>query len=223
MKKIWFVSAVLAIVSVIFVAQTPAPTQDPKAQGILDAMSNKYKAMTSFKAGFSLNIQNAGTKLNENSSGVIKVKGNKFHLDLKKQEIYNNGTTVWTYVKSANEVTITDYEPAENEITPDKIHTIYKKGYKYRFVEEKNIGGVITEVVELNPIDFRNSKFHKIVIEISKADKSLKTWKIYEKNNNVQTYSITSFQPNIPVTDADFNFDPKKYPAGLKTEELRDR
>lgn len=49
--------------------------------------------------------------INETSEGEIIVQGPKFNLKLSGQEIINNGTTVWTYLKESNEVNITNYEP----------------------------------------------------------------------------------------------------------------
>jgi len=214
MKK--YLSLFVCMVVVILMASA----QDQKAQGILDAMSKKYKEMPAFKAKFSFTLDNPQAKVNESSEGDIFVKGAKFHLKMGNQEIYNNGTTVWTYLKDVNEVNISTYEPEENEVTPTKIYTLYKQGYKYRFIEEKTYNGVVYDVIELNPEDFKKSKFFKIKIEISKADKSVRSWKIYEKNGSTYTYMIKAFTPNLKLEDTYFNFDKSKY-AGVTVEDLR--
>ena len=192
---------------------------DSKAQNILDAMSKKYKDMSSFKAKFSFKLVNKQASVNESTEGDIEVKGAKFHLKMGKQEIYNNGTTVWTYLIKENEANVSSYEPEENEISPTKIYTLYKNGYKYRYLNEKAYNGVIYDVIELNPIDAKKSKFFKIKIEVSKSNKSIRSWEIYEKNGSVYTYMIKAFTPNLKLEDAYFNFDKSKYP-GVSIVEL---
>ncbi|MCS6823557.1 MAG: outer membrane lipoprotein carrier protein LolA [Cytophagaceae bacterium] len=218
MKKVIFILAVNLTVHLGHAQQVI--TQDPKAQNILDAMSKKYKDMNSFKARIVMTLDNTKNGVKESSEGDIVVKGTKFHIKTDKQEIYNNGTTVWTYIKDANEVNITTYEPEEDEVTPTKIYTIYKEGYKYRYVEDKVYNGVTYEVVELNPNDIKKNKFSKIKIEVNKKDRSIHTWKIFEKNGNVYSYSVKNFTSNIAVTDNYFNFDQSKYP-GVIVNDLR--
>ena len=215
MKKL--VGLLICLVSFGFSAQAQG---EAKAQVILDAMSKKYKDMPAFKAKFSFSLVNPQAKVKETSEGDIMVKGAKFHLKMGNQEIFNNGTTVWTYLKDVNEVNISSYEPEENEVTPTKIYTLYKKGYKYHFLEEKVYNGVVYDVIELNPEDIKKSKFFKIKIEVSKADKSVRSWNIFEKNGSVYTYMIKSFTPNLKLEDAYFNFDKSKY-ANVQVEDLR--
>ncbi|MCU0429911.1 MAG: outer membrane lipoprotein carrier protein LolA [Cytophagaceae bacterium] len=213
MNKLAFVMAI------VFASFSALAQNDPKALGILDAMSKKYKEMASFKARFSYTLENTAAKTKESSGGDIIVKGPKFHLKMANQEIYNNGTTVWTYIKESNDVNITNNDPEEDELNPSKIYNLYKQGYKYRYLEDKIINGVTYEVVELNPEDTRK-KFFKIKIEIKKTDHSLHSWQIFEKNGNRYSWSVTEFTPNFKVEDTYFNFDKNKYP-GVNVEDLR--
>lgn len=193
--------------------------QDPKAQVILDEMSKKYKEMPSFKAKFSYTLENKNSGVNETAEGEIIVKGGKFYLNLPEQEIYNNGTTVWTYIKSANEATKAAYEPEENDINPTQIYTLYKKGYKYILLaEEPAEGGKTVDVIDMEPTD-KKSQFYKIRIVVNKKDKTIKSWKLFEKNGNKYTYNIKDFSPNAGVNDNFFVFDKSKY-KGVEVEDL---
>ncbi|MFM7856640.1 MAG: LolA family protein, partial [Flammeovirgaceae bacterium] len=71
---------------------------DPKALEVLEAMSKKYKTMTAFEANLSHSLINETEGVKEESKAKITVKGEKFVLSLGDQEIFNNGTTVWTYL-----------------------------------------------------------------------------------------------------------------------------
>ncbi|AII50527.1 MULTISPECIES: LolA family protein [Hymenobacter] len=193
--------------------------QDPKAGKILDQMSAKYQAMKAFRANFTQTLENDATKVKENLSGDILVSGQKFRLKISGQEVINNGQTVWTYMKSENEVNISDFEADEQEISPSQIYTLYKKGYKYSYVQEAKENGEAVDVIELSPEDRSNPVF-KVRLKVSKVDKSVKSWQMFKKNGNRYTFKINKFTPNVPVDATTFNFDKSKY-KGVKVIDLR--
>jgi len=214
MRKI----ASLLIVLFVSLSKASFAQYDPKAAAILDAMSSKYKSMPSFKAKFVYTLE-APNNVKETAEGEIVVKGSKFTLKLDGQEIINNGSTVWTYIKDANEVNVSNYEPDENDMSPTKIYTMYKKGYKYTFLEEKSENGKTYEVVDLIPED-RKPQIFKVRMEINKKDKTLKSWKIFEKNGNKYYYTVKEFIPDFKVEDNYFSFDVSKH-KGVEVIELR--
>jgi len=208
-----FLLALLALVQVAFAQK------DPKAGGILDAMSQKYQSLPVFNALFTQTLENSNNKIKESIQGDITVSGNKFRLKLKDQEIINNGTTIWTYMKSENEVNISDNDPDEQQMSPSAIFTMYKKGYKYNFVNEMKEGGQAYNVIDLAPED-KNNQVYKVRLQISKKDNSLKTWTMFRTNGNRYVYSIKQFKPNPDVEPNYFAFDKSKY-KGVKVIDLR--
>lgn len=208
------VAAVLVSINIIV-----AQNQDPKAEKILNEMSRKYRDMDGFKAKFTYELENKEYNMNEKAEGEIAVKGSKFNLKIGDQEIINNGTTVWTYFKDANEVNISDYNPDPDDITPDKIYTMYKKGYKYVLMGEQTVDGQKVSIIDLEPVD-RDAKINKIRLIINQSNKQLKSWKIYENTGTVYTYYINSFSPNVAMADSYFSFDKSKHP-GVEVNDLR--
>lgn len=197
-----------------------ANAQDKKAEAILDAMSAKYKALKTFNANFTYGIEGANMKLSNVFTGNVTVKGNKFKLKTAGQEIFNNGKDLYTYVKETNEVNISEFNPNDDsDFSPTKIYSIYKKGYKYIFKEEKKEGSVSYEVVELSPTSGK-SNVAKIQITVNKTDKSIKTWKVWDKSGKKTLFRIDKFVPNVAATDALFTFDKAKYP-GVEVVDLR--
>ena len=220
MKKLFaLLFVVMGLINLSFMGKSSQ--NDPKAQEILDAMSKKYKELASFKAKFTYTLENENNpKLKETAEGEILVKGSKFKLKLGGQEIFNNGTTVWTYMKESNEVNISSYQPEDDDMNPTKIYTMYKKGYKYILISEQSEGGKIFSIVDLEPLDRKNSKLSKVRIVINKKDKLVKSWKIFEKNGNRYNYTVKNFEQNVRVEDSEFNFDKAKYP-GVQEIDLR--
>lgn len=213
MKKA-FLAAFLISLSTIVQAQ-----YDPKALEILDAMSKKYKAIPSFEANFSYTITNETEKINEGFKGRMMVKGDKYRLILPEQEVINDGTTQWTYLPEAKEVNIDNFDPSSDDINPSKFYEIYKKGFKYLYLEDKTEGGVLCEVVDLVP-EKRDAQYFKVRMNIVKKDKSIHSWTMFDKAGNLYKYTITKFNVAAKVDDTTFTFDAKKYP-GVEIVDLR--
>ena len=201
------------------IVQLSFAQQDPKAAKILDTMSKKYQSMKAFRAGFVQTLENPSAKIKENMEGDITVSGNKFRLKMSGQEVINNGSTIWTYMKSENEVNISENDPEEQDLSPNKIFTMYKKGYKYAYVGDEKVGNEVCNVIELSPEDKSNPIF-KVRMNISKKDNSVKSWKMFKNNGNRYTFTIKNFTPNVPVDANTFAFDKAKY-KGVKVIDLR--
>lgn len=188
---------------------------DKRATEILDAMSNKYQKIKSFKAAFTYTPEGG-----QSLKGDATVKGTKFRLKMAGQEIYNDGKLMATYIKETNEVNLQDFDPAATgDLDPTKIYSAYKKGFKYSFVEEKKEGAQVYEVVELTPTN-KNSQVSKVQIKVSKNDKSIRDWKIFQKNGEKVTYKVDQFEPDVAVADAFFTFNAKQFP-GVEIVDLR--
>ncbi len=194
--------------------------KDKKATAILDEMSKKYQTMQSFSAAFTYGVEGTSAKLTESYKGDVTVKGAKFRLKMAGQEVFANGKDMYSYVKETNECSVTEFNPSEMDaLSPTKIYTIYKKGYKYVFLEEVREGSQFYEVVELSPED-KASKIAKVQIKIDKKDKSVKSWKVWDKNGKRTVFRVDKFMPNAPADDKMFTFDKKKYP-GVEVVDLR--
>jgi outer membrane lipoprotein carrier protein len=194
---------------------------DPKAFEILEAMSKKYKAIPAFEANISYTLSNDVEKISEEFKGKITVKGDKYKLVLPEQEVINNGTTQWTYLPDAKEVNIDNSEASADEgtPTPSRFYEIYKKGYKYLYLQDQTEGGVLCEIVDLVP-EKKDPQYFKVRMNIVKKDKSIQSWTMFDKSGNRYKYTITKFAPNAKIEDAFFTFDPKKYP-GVEVIDLR--
>lgn len=213
MKNLFFLLFSLLTVQVVFAQY------DAQALTTLDAMSNKYKAYTSFEANITITMTNETEGVKEDSKGKITVKGDKYRLVVSEQEIINNGTTQWTYIPSAKEVTVDNYDPNTSEINPSKIYELYKKGFKYLHNGERTEGGVTVEEIDLVP-EKKDAQFFKIKMIINKKDKSIQSWTMMDKTGNKYKYTISKFTPNVAIADTFFAFDSKKYP-GVEVIDLR--
>ncbi len=216
MKKIFTVLVVVVGGFLSVAAQIPKGMgkSDPEAKKILDAVSTKFKTFKTVQGKFSLKIENAAGKVLGVKTGNVAMKGSKYRISVTGQEIFSDGSNIWTLDKASKEVTISKIDPSANSLTPQKLFTnFYDKDFLYKLNATKK---AISEI-ELTPID-KTKTFFKILLYVDKN--SISTTKLFEKTGNKYTYSTTSLTPNTNVPDAMFVFDTKKYP-GVEVVDLR--
>ena len=220
MKKLY--SSLILIFAALTIVHAQVPkgmgSSDPNAKKILDGVSAKFRTFKSVQAKFALKIENASGKNLGNKAGNVYMKGTKYRISVPGQEIFSDGSTVWTYEKASNEVTISKIDPSANSITPQKLFTnFYDRDFLYKLNGDVKINGKTMKEVELTPID-KSKAFHKVLVYVDNS--SINTTKVFEKTGNRYTYSTTSMQTNGNIPDATFIFDAKKYP-GVEVVDLR--
>jgi outer membrane lipoprotein-sorting protein len=148
------------------------------------------------------------------------MKGNKYKVNITGQEIFCDGTTIWTYDKSSNEVTITKFDPTGNTTTPQKIFTnFYDKDFLYKLNGQQKVNGKTLQEIEMTPVD-KTKNFFKIYVYVDKAAQTVSSTRMLDKNGTKYTYSINSLNGNANLSDAMFAFDKSKYP-GVEEVDLR--
>ena len=215
MKKIYIAFLLLGIS--LFAAAQPS---DPAAKVILDGVSSKFRTFKTVQASFTYNVENASGKQLSSKTGTIKMKGTKYRVSFVGQEIFCNGTTVWNYDKSANEVTISKLDASSGMITPQKLFTnFYDKDFRYILNGEKKIGGKTIQEIEMTPID-KSKPFHKVYLQVDKSAKTIYSTRVLENAGNRYIYTVTSLKTNAALADSEFVFDKAKYP-GVDEVDLR--
>jgi outer membrane lipoprotein-sorting protein len=194
-------------------------TKDPKAQEILKATSTRYKSLKSMSATFKITTLDQKTKKSDVQTGSLLLKGEKYKLTLKGQEVSSDGKTSWTYLKESNEVQVNDVAGNSDAISPTNMFTIYEKGFSTKYMGEKKVDNVDVYQIELVPDDQKKSYF-KIQLNIHKTEKIVTYARIFDRNGNIYTYSIDKFKVNVDAPDAMFTFDASKFP-GVEVVDLR--
>lgn len=196
-----------------------AQQNDPRATQILNSVSATYKELKSAKADFAIRVESPNAKTADVQTGTLFIKGNKFKLSLKNQEVITDNVTMWTYLKEANEVQVNHYEPDESTITPMQLFTLYEKDFLYAFIEEKPQQGKIIQYIELTPLD-KSKPYFKVRLGIDKTSRMVQSATVFDKNGNRYFYEIRSFTANPSLADSFFQFDPRAYP-GIEVVDLR--
>lgn len=190
-----------------------AQEQDPKAKTILDEVSKATKAYKTISADVVFTIYNKDKKVvDKPQAWKVQVKGQKFKLEIPGTQIVCDGKTLWNYNKDAKEVTIKDFDPANEEQNPSTIFTMYETGYKYKYIKEEMVAGALCHSIDLYPaVKPEKKKFHTVKLYINKAKKQIVQLKMIMKDGGTQVYDIKTMKTNVEMPDAAFVFDTKPF------------
>ncbi|MCF6366984.1 MAG: outer membrane lipoprotein carrier protein LolA [Bacteroidales bacterium] len=196
--------------------------KDPEAKKILDALAKKTKAFNSIRFKFDYTIENKQNGYKEKHKGYAFLKENRYKIIIPGTEIFSDGTTVWTYMKESNEITITEPGPDEESIfNPAKLFTIYESGYKYLLIGVEKINNSSYNVIDLFPEEIDESPYSKIRIKIHKNKNEIYAVETYEKSGLNHYLTVTEIKPDIKITEQLFVFDETKYPDDIEIIDMR--
>lgn len=203
---------------VIFSAQAQ---KDPKARAILDAVSKRYQTMDGMKATFEYTYTHERDGIEQTDTGELAVKGDKYRLNLGEQEIFNNGKTSWTLIRTNNykEVTISDADHDMDELTPTNIYNLYRKGYNYRLLGEKTVDGQPVQEIELIA-EKPNAQIQRVKLMVNKNNNQLLGWEMRDNTGGLLKYRFKNVDTSVQLNDSYFAFDKTKHP-GVEVIDLR--
>ena len=191
----------LFIVSPFFLSSQ----DDKKALELLDKMSDNYKKMKGFTSSFTYSMNNLIEDIKDSFEGKISVRDEKYILFIEGQKIINDSKTVWTYIEELNEVTISEFDPSEQEISLSNIFEIYKVGFSYKYLGVKED----LSMVEIYPED-EDKSYYKILFKINNSN-LLESFTVYDNSHSLYIYSISDFVEEELDTTL-FTFDVENYP-----------
>ncbi|MGM0550294.1 MAG: LolA family protein [Bacteroidota bacterium] len=208
MKHILIYTLLLLMIAPFAKAQ-----QDPEAKEILDKLSAATKAHETIVADFKVTYTSTKDNASNSSEGTIKIKGEKYQMDFMGTVTYFNGKTIWSYLKEANEVNISDPMEDGTDLmgNPQSIFTIYEHDFKYKYLGTEIDRGETLWVVDLYPEDL-SQQYARIRLYINKDDLYLSGAQVYGKEGSNFTISISNFKTDMPLPDNIFVFDEEEHP-----------
>lgn len=211
------------LVFTFFIISTASFAQDNvrKAHKILNQVSRSYKSLKSLKANFEMQISEPGAKKPSTEKGILYLKGDNFKVEMSTVEIICDGKTQWYYMKDVNEVQISNYDADAQDISPNTIFTMYDKGFKYLWIEERNEKGRMLDVIELVPKENQERKdYTKIKLTIDRVAKDIVQSEILFRSGRKMKYMISQQVRNINLAANFFSFYPASKP-GIVIIDLR--
>lgn len=207
MKGIFLLGLILA--SVLFANAQ----QDARAKQILDEVSEKTRSYKSISADFVFSMENKEMEINERNSGSIKLKGQKYVVNLPDigVKVFSDGKTVWNYMADGNQVTISNLEDSGSELMdPSSVFTIYEKGFQSKYTGEKTNGNSKYYQIELYP-DTEEHEVSKILLSIGQSDKMIKSALLYGTDGNIYGIEVKKMDTQTELPDSFFVFNAADY------------
>jgi outer membrane lipoprotein carrier protein len=215
--------SLIVFISTFFIATISFCQQsDAAAKKILDAVSAKFKTFKSVQASFTLRNEDSKGTLLGTKKGTASLKGSRYRVSVAGtgQEIFCDGANIWTFDKSANEVTITKPDPSTNTITMQKLFSnFYDKDFLYKLNGDKVVNKKAVQEIEMTPVD-KTKPFHKVYLLVDKQNKTIYSTRILDKSGNVMVYTVNTMNGSVNLPDNLFVFDKNKYP-GVEVIDLR--
>lgn len=183
------------------------------AKKILDEVSAKTKTFKTMSADFQFSMVNEEMDINEQNNGTIKVKGQKYLVDLPDAgiKVFSDGETIWNYMEDGNQVTVSSVDDSGSELMdPSSIFSIYERGFRSSYVGEANENGKAVYKIELFP-DSEEYQVTKIEVSVDKATMMLSSAKLHATDDNIYSILVKKMESNKDFPDSDFIFDASQY------------
>jgi outer membrane lipoprotein-sorting protein len=204
------------LTTLLIILSTTLFAQDQVAKDVLDKLSTTTKSYKNMTVGFDFIFENKSQNIKDVQQGTIVLQEESFRLEMQEQIIINDGESQWIYLADMNEVQIMEHDPEEEMMSPNKLFTIYEKGYKYTYVGAEAEKGKRLQVIDLFPEE--SGAFIKITLAVDAAKNQLHKIIMHDKNGGSYTYLVTSFKSNTSVPS--FTFNAADYP-GTEVIDLR--
>jgi outer membrane lipoprotein-sorting protein len=190
-----------------------ANAQDAKkAKELLDEVSDKVRSYENIVIEFKYTLNNPKENINQESKGNVALQGNLYNLNFMGVTKIFDGKKIYTIVPEDEEITIANFDANdENAISPNKMLTFFKTGYKYNWDIPQNLKGRKIQYVKLTPYSSKDQR-KEILIGIDVQTKHIYTVIEVGKNGTKTTLTVNSFKTNQPLSKNHFTFTKSKYP-----------
>lgn len=215
MKKIISVLSMLTICTAVVFGQNTK-----NAKEILDKVSQKTKSYSTINLTYSL-VHTSPDGANDKTTGTMLMKGKKYKLSILDNVLYCDGTTLWTHMVEEKEVVVSKADNDDSGmLNPSTVLTMYEKGFKYKFIQDRFEGSRAIYIIDLYPENVEKSEYSKVRLSIDKDKSQLWKAEYFAKDGNKYTITVNTFKVNEQIPDASFVFDKAKNP-GVKVIDER--
>ena len=210
-KLITLFALALFLVAFAPVGNTPAKDKN-KAKDLLDKVVTKAKSYKNMVIDFKYAINNSAENINQENKGTVILQGNKYVLSFMGVTKIYDGKKIYTIVPEDEEITITNNDESDpNSMSPNKIFTFFKKGFKYSMDIKQPMAGKTIQYVKLTPSSVTDKR-KEILIGIDTKTNHIHNLIEVGKNGTRTTLTVTTFKFNQTLAKNQFTFVKTKYP-----------
>ena len=212
MKKL----VTLSVIALFLVAFTTVENNPPKeknaGKALLDKVVSKAKSYKNMVIDFKYAINNTAEKINQESTGKVMLQGNKYDLTFMGVTKLFDGKKIYTIVPEDEEITVSNHDENDaNAMSPNKIFTFFKKGFKFAMDIKQPMAGKTIQYVKLTPSSVTDKR-KEILIGIDTKTNHIYNLIEVGKNGTRTTLTVSSFKFNQTLAKNQFTFVKAKYP-----------
>lgn len=212
MKKL----VTLSVIALFLVAFTTVENNPPKeknaGKALLDKVVSKAKSYKNMVIDFKYAINNTAEKINQENTGKVMLQGNKYHLSFMGVTKLFDGKKIYTIVPEDEEITVSNHDENDaNAMSPNKIFTFFKKGFKFAMDIKQPMAGKTIQYVKLTPSSVTDKR-KEILIGIDTKTNHIYNLIEIGKNGTRTTLTVSSFKFNQTLAKNQFTFVKAKYP-----------
>ena len=207
MKKVTLLIISL-FATLLLVAQGSVPQME-----ILDQVAAKTEKYVGLKIDFTLYVENLHNAKRDSYKGNAIYKTGLYKMDIMCQVVYSDGKTNWTYLRDAEEISITNNGDNEAFMTnPQAILKDYKSKFKVNFISDKFEKNRALLEFDFFPKQIENKKYSKITIRIDKTKKQIFSVRYVGKDGVNYLIEIDKMLENPTISDSEVKFSKALYP-----------
>ena len=208
MKKVTLLIISL-FATLLLVAQGSVPQME-----ILDQVAAKTEKYVGLKIDFTLYVENLHNAKRDSYKGNAIYKTGLYKMDIMGQVVYSDGKTNWTYLRDAEEISITNNGDNEAFMTnPQAILKDYKSKFKVNFISDKFEKNRALLEFDFFPKQIENKKYSKITIRIDKTKKQIFSVRYVGKDGVNYLIEIDKMLENPTISDSEVKFSKALYPG----------
>ena len=181
-----------------------------KCKDILQKVSSSFQKNTSSKFNFKLEI--SSEDINEIQNGFAFIKDEKYYYKTEEREVISDGINIWTYLPEDNECYIDLLADLDNPINPSEIFTIWKEGFKFRYIKKDVIENELIHTIKMYPSNPDKSKYHTILMIVNETLNTIVQASIKTKDGVTIKTTINSVIGNPKMNANQFTWEINNYP-----------
>ena len=180
---------------------------NPEAIEIIKPVSEAIINNSGIEADFTFKLVDRQTEAETLDSGKMVLKGDKYILSIMGTRTIFNGTTQWVHLLDEEEVTISTPLPDDAmELTPYTAFNMYKKGFRFKIIEQAN--NIAT--IDMFP-ENKDLPYFKLRIVLDTKDKKYKQIVASGRDGSDIYIDIKAYKTNLNLRDEMFVFNESKY------------
>ncbi len=179
------------------------------ATQLLNEVDSKVKSYKNIVINFKYGLNNISANLQQETRGNVSLEGEKYLLNLMGNTQLFDGEKLYTINDEDEEISISKPEE-ENNFSPSKMLSFYKKGYSATLDIVQNIKGRKIQFIKLTPTK-KLEEIKSILLGIDKVTKHIYKLIILQNNGTEVSIEVTKFKTNQPLSGTLFSFNEKKY------------